>query len=85
MKQLWRRLVAFGFRLLYNELAWLYDPVSRLVSKGQWRRWVRALWPWLPASGRVLEVGSGPGHLLADLAAAGYEATGLDPSVAGGK
>jgi len=82
MKHLWQRLVAFGFRLLYNELAWLYDPVSWLVSKGQWGRWVRSHWPWLPASGRVLEVGSGPGHLLADLAAAGYEATGLDLSAA---
>jgi ubiquinone/menaquinone biosynthesis C-methylase UbiE len=82
MKYVWRRLVAFGFRLLYNELAWLYDPVSWLVSKGQWRRWGLALWPWLPASGRVLEIGPGPGHLLADLATAGYEATGLDLSAA---
>ncbi len=80
MSALWRRFVAFGFRLLYNELAWLYDPVSWLASLGRWREWQRSLWPFLPARGRVLEVGFGPGHLLADLAAVGYDAFGLDLS-----
>lgn len=82
MKPLWPRLIAFGFRLLYHELAWLYDPVSWVVSLGRWRRWQRSIWPYLPAAGRLLEVGFGPGHLLADLAEAGYEPVGLDLSPA---
>jgi ubiquinone/menaquinone biosynthesis C-methylase UbiE len=85
---LWWRLVGFGFRLLYNELAWLYDPVSWLTSLGLWRRWTRTALDYLPPPGapgaarasRVLEVGFGPGHLLADMAAAGYDVVGLDPS-----
>jgi ubiquinone/menaquinone biosynthesis C-methylase UbiE len=78
----WRRIVGLGFRLLYNELAWLYDPVSWAVSRGHWRQWQRTALPYLPPAGRVLEVGFGPGHLLADLAAAGYQPIGLDPSPA---
>lgn len=80
MKALWTRLVALGFRLLYHELAWLYDPVSWAVSLGRWREWQATIWPYLPASGRVLEVGFGPGHVLSALSAGGYEAVGLDVS-----
>ena len=76
----WHRSVSLGFRLLYNELAWLYDPVSWVVSMGRWRAWQRTILPHLPLSGRVLEVGFGPGHLLAELATDGYEPFGLDPS-----
>jgi ubiquinone/menaquinone biosynthesis C-methylase UbiE len=82
MRSLWHRCVAFGFRLLYNELAWLYDPVSWLVSLGLWRRWQRAGLTDLPPEGRVLEVAFGPGHLLAELARRGYRAVGLDLSTA---
>jgi SAM-dependent methyltransferase len=81
MRFLWRRLVAFGFRLLYNELAWLYDPVSWLASKGLWRRWQNTALAFLPSPGaRVLELGFGPGHLLVEMAARGYPVAGLDPS-----
>jgi demethylmenaquinone methyltransferase/2-methoxy-6-polyprenyl-1,4-benzoquinol methylase len=80
MKAFWRRFVAFGFRLLYNELAWLYDPVSWVVSKGLWRDWQRTALRFLPASGTVLEVAFGPGHLLRDLVEAGYQSIGLDLS-----
>ena len=80
LRNTWRRIVALGFRLLYNELAWLYDPVSWLASMGRWRAWQRTTLAWLPSGGRVLEVGSGPGHLLADLTRAGYQPTGLDLS-----
>ena len=80
LKRAWRQTIAFGFRLLYNDLAWLYDPVSWLASLGRWRAWQRTALDRLPPGGRVLEVGSGPGHLLADLSRAGYRATGLDLS-----
>jgi ubiquinone/menaquinone biosynthesis C-methylase UbiE len=82
MKALWRQLVAYGFRLLYNELAWLYDPVSWLVSLGRWHKWQQSIWPYLPPGGRILEVGPGPGHLLVDLATAGLQPVGLDLSPA---
>ena len=76
----WARLIAFGFRLLYNELAWLYDPVSWVVSLGLWRRWQQTALAYMPPGGSVLEVGFGPGHLLLDLATAGYRPVGLDLS-----
>ena len=78
-KRLWHKVVRFGFRLLYNELAWTYDTVSWLVSLGQWRAWQRAALPFIHG-GRVLELGHGPGHMLLALEAAGYEAIGLDLS-----
>lgn len=68
MRAFWRRIVKLGFRLLYHELAWSYDLVSWLASRGLWRRWQRAALAFLPAEGRFLEVGFGPGHLLLDLA-----------------
>jgi len=77
---IWARLIAFGFRLLYNELAWLYDPVSWIVSMGRWRRWQRTALAYIPTSGSILEVGFGPGHLLADLATAGHRPFGVDLS-----
>lgn len=76
IRALWRRIIAFGFRLLYNELAWTYDLVSWLVSRGLWRRWQRTALDYLPAGGRVLEVGFGPGHLLVELAEGGRRAHG---------
>ncbi len=84
---LWWRLVRFGFRLLYNELAFTYDLVSRIVSLGAWRCWVRASLKQLdvePAD-RVLELAHGTGNLQLDLNAAGYHAVGYDLSPAMGR
>ena len=83
-RHLWRRFVRFGFRLLYNELAWSYDAVSWAVSLGQWRDWQRAGIPFLVGR-RVLEVAHGPGHMLLELEASGFEAVGLDLSEAMGR
>jgi ubiquinone/menaquinone biosynthesis C-methylase UbiE len=82
MQVLWRRLIAFGFRLLYNELAWLYDPVSWITSLGLWHAWQWVALPYLLPGGTVLEVGCGPGHLLLGLAASGCHPVGLDLSPA---
>lgn len=83
--RLWWRLVHFGFRLLYNELAWTYDAVSRVVSLGSWRTWQRSALPHLSAAdtpGQVLELAYGTGNLQIDLAAAGWQAFGADLSPA---
>ncbi|MCA9985487.1 MAG: methyltransferase domain-containing protein [Anaerolineales bacterium] len=86
-KKLWWGLVTFGFRLLYNEMAWTYDLVSWLVSLGEWRHWQRAALPFLLAAppGRLLEIAHGPGHMLLALASSGRELHGCDLSPAMGR
>ena len=76
----WRRFLRFGFRLLYNEMAWTYDAVSWLVSRGEWRAWQQATLPYVVGE-RVLELGHGPGHMLLALQQAGYTVVGLDLSL----
>lgn len=82
MKSLWRQIVRFGFRLLYQELAFTYDTVSYLVSLGQWRCWQRTALSYLPPpdSGIVLELAHGTGNLQLDLLAAGYQTIAYDLS-----
>lgn len=79
---LWWKLVSFGFRLLYNEMAWTYDTVSWVVSLGQWRSWQRAgLKHLATAPGNlVLELAHGTGNLQLDLYAAGYQRVAYDLS-----
>lgn len=82
IERLWWRFVRFGFRLLYNELAWTYDLVSWVVSLGHWRRWQRAAIPHLHAGAEdvVLELAHGTANLQIELAGAGLSAIGLDLS-----
>jgi ubiquinone/menaquinone biosynthesis C-methylase UbiE len=79
---LWWRLVKFGFRLLYNEMAFTYDTVSKVVSFGSWRCWQRSALKHLNAAtgARVLELAHGTGDLQLDLHQAGYQMTGYDLS-----
>jgi ubiquinone/menaquinone biosynthesis C-methylase UbiE len=76
------RLILFLLRpvfyLLYHQFAWTYDGVAALVSAGHWNDWVRTALPRL--SGRVLEIGYGPGHLQLAMHAAGLRPIGLDES-----
>lgn len=76
------RLRRFGFRLLYNECAFTYDIVSRVVSLGRWRSWQRSVIQFLPApdAGLVFELAQGTGDLQIDLAKAGYRSIALDRS-----
>ncbi len=76
-----RPLLLFAYRLLYNELAFTYDAVSALVSRGHWRDWTRAAIPHIVGT-RILEVPVGAGNLHLDLHAAGYAAIGVDLSPA---
>jgi ubiquinone/menaquinone biosynthesis C-methylase UbiE len=74
-----RALLLRAFHLLYHQFAWAYDAVSAVVSLGRWRDWGKAALPFLTES-RVLELGHGPGHLLAALAGGEWQAVGLDLS-----
>ncbi|NJN16725.1 MAG: methyltransferase domain-containing protein [Oscillochloris sp.] len=57
----YRHVLGWAFERLYREFAWTYDGVAWVVSRGLWRRWVLTVLPHV--RGRVLELGSGPGHL----------------------
>ena len=66
---------------LYNELAWVYDPVSWLVSLGQWdtvRKWAL---DYLVGR-RILEIGFGTGELLLEMVRTDIRVVGLDASAA---
>lgn len=83
IESLWWRLVRFGFRLLYNEMAFSYDLVSQIVSLGAWRCWQRAALNHLPddiGDGVVLEIAHGTGNLQLDMRRAGYHTIGYDLS-----
>jgi ubiquinone/menaquinone biosynthesis C-methylase UbiE len=76
--RLMRSILRTTYSLLYHSFAWSYDAVAALVSLGQWQQWIRCSLPYL--SGRVLELGFGPGHLQVDLVAQGMPVFGLDES-----
>lgn len=82
MRDIWWRLIRFGFRLLYHEMAFTYDTVSWLVSMGAWRCWQQTALRHLPEpdSGQVLEIAHGTGNLQLDLHTAGYSPLGYDLS-----
>lgn len=69
------------YQRLYDRMAPCYAGAMRLLPV--WRRYTEAVWPWLrtlPASSAVLEIGPGPGVLLAQLARRFRLAVGLDLS-----
>ena len=76
------RIRRFGFRLLYNDMAFTYDLVSRSISLGNWRSWQRVVFPLLPPpeAGLLLELAHGTGDLQLDLLNAGYRTVALDLS-----
>ncbi len=72
------RVVRPLFELLYTNRV-LYWAASTIPFAGKWRTWQRLVLPRL--HGRdVLEVGCGPGALLIDLLAAGYQCKAIDRS-----
>jgi len=66
---------------LYNEFAWAYDPISWLVSLGQWDD-IRKMALSRITGPRILEIGFGTGELLIELTRQGYQVVGLDLSLA---
>lgn len=67
------------YKHFYNRLAFTYDTVSGVVSRGEWRDWTRAAIDFVRPP-RVLEIAFGTGNLLVDLAQAGYHPVGVDLS-----
>jgi SAM-dependent methyltransferase len=65
---------------LYNELAFVYDDVAALLSAGRWRSWTLRAGEGL--RGRVVELGPGPGHLVAHLRRRGTPAVAIELSQA---
>ncbi len=74
-----RKFMQFFFYHFYHALAWTYDFVAAVVSIGRWKTWGRAALPHLRGK-RVLELGFGPGHLLAEMNRGEFQAVGLDES-----
>ncbi|PJF32475.1 MAG: hypothetical protein CUN52_01455 [Phototrophicales bacterium] len=88
MIRLWDRVIQFGFRLLYHEMAFTYDMVSRFVSLGDWRTWQQSVFEFLPPAqdaGVILELAHGTGDLQTDLFSRGYLSIGMDLSAQMGK
>lgn len=71
------RWLRFFNTVLYNALAPLYDSLDWLTFGAWWRLVSRAL-DYIPAGGRVLEVGFGPGKLHVELARRADLLAGLD-------
>lgn len=67
------------FDLLYHQFAWAYDLIAWIVSFGQWNQWTRQVVPYIRED-RILEIGHGPGHLLAYLKSKYSYVIGLDAS-----
>jgi ubiquinone/menaquinone biosynthesis C-methylase UbiE len=65
--------------MLYHPLAWMYDPVSRAVSRGRWSDWQLASCAELEGQ-QILELAFGTGNMLANLHSAGYHPVGLELS-----
>jgi ubiquinone/menaquinone biosynthesis C-methylase UbiE len=77
--KLFSSFLRFFFKHLYTTLSWAYDFVAWTTSMGQWRKWQSAATP-SSQNGDLLELGSGPGHLLADLSGSAHRSVGLDTS-----
>lgn len=73
-----RKLLSIFFHLLYHQFAWTYDFVAAAVSLGRWQTWTLQSRPFL--TGRVLEIGFGPGRLQIALNKDGLAVFGLDES-----
>ena len=72
------RALSTLFGLLYRN-RYLYWFASTIPFAGQWRVWQRLALPRIRGQ-RVLEIGCGPGKLLADMVRAGYTCAAVDRS-----
>lgn len=71
------RWLQFFNRVVYQSLPAAYNAMDRFTL-GAWWHLVRRALDYVPAGGRVLEVGFGPGRLQVELARKTDESHGLD-------
>jgi len=69
----------FVFKLLYHQFAFGYDLVAATVSVGRWKDWIASILPLIKGT-RILELGSGPGHLQRLLLSRNLIAVAIDES-----
>ena len=74
-----KRLLRLFFRLLYHQLAFVYDLVAASVSFNRWKDWVMSVIPFIEGN-RILEIGHGPGHLQRVLLGRQWVTVGIDES-----
>jgi len=67
------------FRMFYNKLARFYDWVTTIISMGLWKVWLTEIVTHIEGP-RVLELGSGPGHLQNILCKNEFKTFGLEKS-----
>jgi ubiquinone/menaquinone biosynthesis C-methylase UbiE len=79
VRSVYAHLIHWAFERLYHELAWSYDLVAAVVSRGYWRRWSVAVVPYLRGE-QVLELGFGTGYLQLALSRRGLPHAGIDAS-----
>jgi SAM-dependent methyltransferase len=79
LRQAARTLYLRACERLYHEFAWSYEWVAAGVSLGGWQHWRRAALAHVNGS-HVLELGPGPGALLAELQPRVPFAMGLEHS-----
>jgi len=73
-----RRALRLAFRVLYHDMAWTYDTVASIVSRGRWYEWVDVVLPFVRGPS-ILELAYGTGHLLESLSKTqSRHAVGLD-------
>ena len=73
------RIMRVFFYLLYQPMAWSYDLVSWIVSRGRWKVWIYEILPHISGS-PILEIGNGPGHLQIALSSKDLKIFGIDSS-----
>ena len=66
--------------LLFGRLTSLYDAWTWVISLGRWRAWQLTAVSHVQGP-RILELGCGPGHLVAAIAATGSACCALDNSI----
>lgn len=74
-----KQFLRFFFRLLYHQLAFVYDLVAASVSFNRWKDWVMSVIPFIEGH-RILEIGHGPGHLQRVLLGRQWVTVGIDES-----
>ncbi len=74
-----KKFIQFGFFLLYNQLAFIYDWVAWGVSLGQWSNWRQTALQFLEP-GSTLELAYGTGNLFSAMSARGLRPVGVDLS-----